>query len=392
MELMQDPVTISTGVTYERKNIEKWFFSYKKKTCPTTMQSINNFEITPNHTLKRLILSWQNEEAARSRDSLKHDELVSMLAAMESTPFKVSSLRKLRTNIAESGHEVKDDFVKCGGIDILVQIIAQILVESLDFAAFTACEEALGILHICLISLSDDEKIIQFLSKPESIKSFAMMLQRGSAEARFHAVAIFRQLARADYNWKKFVTQDQGFEFFRSLLELVSDDQICSKASASALELLTDILGTSKRSRLKAVEAGAVCILIELLPDSSRSKCEKMLLLLKLLCECAEGRQALVEHGLGVAAISKKLLHVSSAATKITVKILWLICFYHPSERVLEEMLIYGSVNKLFALLHVDNRSSTKEKVVKIFKLHANSWRQYPCFPCELKDYLGSTN
>ncbi|CBI38099.3 unnamed protein product, partial [Vitis vinifera] len=115
MELMQDPVTISTGVTYERKNIEKWLFSYNNKTCPTTMQRINSFDITPNHTLKRLILAWQNEEAARSCDSrpvrsLKHDELVSLLATMESTPFKVNSLKKLRA-IVGLGHEVKDDFM-----------------------------------------------------------------------------------------------------------------------------------------------------------------------------------------------------------------------------------------------------------------------------------------
>ena len=396
MELMQDPVTISTGVTYERKNIEKWLFSYNNKTCPTTMQRINSFDITPNHTLKRLILAWQNEEAARSCDSrpvrsLKHDELVSLLATMESTPFKVNSLKKLRA-IVGLGHEVKDDFMRCGGVEVLVQIIAQILVESSDFVAFTACEEALGVLHQYLYLSEDDEKTIQLLSKPESIKSLAIMLQRGSGEARFCAVTIFQKLAQADYNWKKFVIQDQGFEFFRSLLELVSDDQICTKASASALELLIEILGSSKKSRLKAIEAGAVCILIELLPDSNRSKCEKMLLLLKLLCECAEGRLALVEHGLGIAAISKKLLHVSSASTKITVKILWLICSYHPSERVLEEMLILGSVKKLLVLLHIGNRSSTKEKVVKIFRLHRNSWRQYPCFPWELKDYSGLTN
>ncbi|KAM1232407.1 hypothetical protein ACFX13_042966 [Malus domestica] len=37
MELMKDHVTISTGVTYERNNIEKWFFSYKKKTCHAAM-------------------------------------------------------------------------------------------------------------------------------------------------------------------------------------------------------------------------------------------------------------------------------------------------------------------------------------------------------------------
>jgi len=71
------------------------------------------------------------------------------------------------------------------------------------------------------------------------------------------------------------------------------------------------------------------------------------------------------------------------------VKILWLICNFHPTERVLEEMLVFGAVKKLVALLHFGGRSSVKDKVVYMFKLHGKSWRRYPCFPCELKDYLG---
>ncbi|KAM1027492.1 hypothetical protein ACFX2G_041127 [Malus domestica] len=117
-----------------------------------------------------------------------------------------------------------------------------------------------------------------------------------------------------------------------------------------------------------------------------------MLQVIKLLCECAEGRQALVEHGMGIVSISKQMLHVSNAATKIGVKIIWLICNFHPTERVLEEMLICGPVKKLLTLLHMDGRSSTKDKVVKIFKMHGNSWKRYPCFPCNLKDYLGFVN
>jgi hypothetical protein len=165
-------------------------------------------------------------------------------------------------------------------------------------------------------------------------------------------------------------------------------DEICTKASSCALEVLIEILGSSKKCRLRAIEAGAVCVLVELLPDSNRPKCEKVLLLIKLLCECAEGRLALVEHGMGIAAISKRILHVSIAATKMVVKILWMICSFHPTERVLEEMLVYGSVKKLLVLLHIDGRSSTKDKVIKMIKLHGNSWKRYPCFPCELKEYM----
>ncbi|BFG21353.1 hypothetical protein CerSpe_076280 [Prunus speciosa] len=397
MELMKEPVTISTGVTYERKNIEKWFFTYKKKTCPATMQSIENFGIIPNHTLKRLIVSWQSNEDSKSScsspsssqscPSAKHDEIQALLSTIVSSPFKVNSIKKLRS-IIEIDDVMKDDFIQSNGVEVLVQILDQTIMESSDFVTFRACEEALSVLH--QLPISEEEKTFELLSKQESTRSMAIMLQRGSAEARLHTITIFRKMVKTEYDWS-FIVQDQGIDFFKSLLELVSDE-ICSKASSCALEVLIEILRASKKNSLRAIEAGAVCVLIELLQDSNRSKCEKMLHLIKLLCECAEGRQALVEHGMGIVAITKKMLHVSNAATKIGVKIIWLVCNFHPTERVLEEMLMYGSVKKLLALLHIDGRSSTKDKVVKIFKMHGNSWKRYPCFPYDLKDYLGFVN
>lgn len=102
---------------------------------------------------------------------------------------------------------------------------------------------------------------------------------------------------------------------------------------------------------------GAVTVLIELLPESSGSKCDK------ILRECAEGRMCFVEHKMGIPAVTKKLLHVSNTTTKTGVKILWLISSILQSERVLEEMLIYGTVKKFVALLDMEGRSSTKERV-----------------------------
>ncbi|KAF9623641.1 hypothetical protein IFM89_003648 [Coptis chinensis] len=358
MEVMKEPVTISTGVTYEKKNIEKWFFTYKKKTCPATMQGVENFNLTPNHTLKRLILSWQEGDPNSVLPSplvisTKHNELVSLLATMEATPFK------------------------SGGVEVLSRIIVQILIDWGDFVAFRACEEALSILH--QLPLSDQASSVELLSKPECMKAMAIMLQRGSAEARLHTITIFRNMAKAGYNWG-WVVQDQGMDLFKSLLELLSDE-INNKASSCALDALIEILRASKKNRLKAIEAGAMCVLIELLVDSAKSKCERMLLIIKLLCECAEGRLAIVDHSLGIVAISKKILRVSELATKLGIKIIWLITNFHPTEKVLEEMLMSGSVKKLLGLLHIDGRSSTKDKAMKIIKLHGDTWRKYPCFP-----------
>ncbi|KAL0429384.1 UNVERIFIED_CONTAM: E3 ubiquitin-protein ligase PUB23 [Sesamum radiatum] len=395
MELMRDPVTISTGVTYERRNIERWFHTYKKRTCPATMQSIESLEMTPNHTLKRLIVGWLDSQAdpclsaPARRQSAKHNELAAVLGTIDSCPFKVSSLRKLRS-ILEMGDEVKEDFKRLGGVEVLVRIIVQILVENSDFVTFRACEEALGVLHQVPVS-DEDEQILQLLMKPDCMRSMGIMLQRGSLEARFCTISTFQKMAKADYHWN-YVAQDQGIDFFKSLLEIVSDE-ICTKASSSALKLLIEILEASKKSRLKAIEAGGVCTLVELLPDSNRSKTEKILKLIKLLCECAEGRLAFTEHGLGISAVAKKMLNVSPGATKIGVKILWLISSFHATEKVLEEMLVSGAVKKLVALLNIGGgQSSTKDRVVKILKLHGRAWRRYPCFPSDVKAYLGLGN
>lgn len=63
-QLMQDPVIISSGQTYERVCIEKWFKD-GHNTCPKTQQKLTHFLLTPNFGLKGLIASWcqQNPEA-----------------------------------------------------------------------------------------------------------------------------------------------------------------------------------------------------------------------------------------------------------------------------------------------------------------------------------------
>ncbi|KAG6408274.1 hypothetical protein SASPL_131279 [Salvia splendens] len=62
-------------------------------------------------------------------------------------------------------------------------------------------------------------------------------------------------------------------------IEIVSDE-ICNKASSCALKLLMQMLEASKKSRLKAIKAGAICMLVELPPESSRSKCERIMQLI----------------------------------------------------------------------------------------------------------------
>ncbi|KAJ9180729.1 hypothetical protein P3X46_008941 [Hevea brasiliensis] len=55
--LMKDPVTISTGQTYERACIKKWLDS-GHGTCPKTQQVLSTKVLIPNHGLRSLISNW----------------------------------------------------------------------------------------------------------------------------------------------------------------------------------------------------------------------------------------------------------------------------------------------------------------------------------------------
>ncbi|GAB4850495.1 hypothetical protein Ancab_029801 [Ancistrocladus abbreviatus] len=57
LDLMRDPVILSSGVTYDRISIEGWFEA-GNYTCPVTQQTLNTRCLIPNHTLLKMIQEW----------------------------------------------------------------------------------------------------------------------------------------------------------------------------------------------------------------------------------------------------------------------------------------------------------------------------------------------
>ncbi|XP_057995078.1 putative U-box domain-containing protein 42 isoform X2 [Hevea brasiliensis] len=67
-QIMDDPVTIESGVTYERNAIVEWFEEFENSEeifCPTTGQKLLSIFLRPNIALKTTIEEWKarNEEA-----------------------------------------------------------------------------------------------------------------------------------------------------------------------------------------------------------------------------------------------------------------------------------------------------------------------------------------
>ena len=63
-ELMQDPVIAVDGHSYSRVPIERWFRNHD--TSPMTNEQLTSIQVVPNHTLRKEIEDWQDQNQWRS--------------------------------------------------------------------------------------------------------------------------------------------------------------------------------------------------------------------------------------------------------------------------------------------------------------------------------------
>ncbi|KAG5556435.1 hypothetical protein RHGRI_006883 [Rhododendron griersonianum] len=379
--MMKDPVTIPTGITYDRESIEKWLFTNKNKNCPVTKQVLSNPDLTPNHTLRRVIQSWCTlngiERVPTPKPAVNISQITKLLsnAAKSSPQMQMKCLKRLRS-IASTSETNKRCIESSGGVDFLASLVKN---NNTSTASLEACDhdgfeftkpsdEALSI----LFSLQLSESALKSLTMKngEFIDSLLNILQVGCYESRAYAVLLLNSILEVEEPGQLVALKP---EFFVELVQILLD-QISPKASKAALQLLINV-GRWGRNKLKAAEAGAVKVLVDLLLCSSEKRaCEMMLTALDQLCQCAGGRAELLKHGAGLAVVSKKILRVSKVGSERAVRILLSISKYSASPSVVQEMLQLGVVSKLCLVLQVDSGSKAKEKAREILKLHARAW------------------
>ncbi|XP_058205336.1 E3 ubiquitin-protein ligase PUB22-like [Rhododendron vialii] len=389
LEMMKDPVTIPTGITYDRESIEKWLFTNKNKNCPVTKQVLSNPDLTPNHNLRRVIQSWCTLNASHGvervptpKPPVNKSQIIKLLKDAKSPQMQIKCLKRLRS-IASTSETNKRCIESSGGVDFLASLVKN---NNTSTTSLEACDhdgleftkpsdEALSI----LFSLQLSESALKSLNAKNSefIQSLINVLQVGCYESRAYAVLLLNSILEVEEPAQLVALKP---EFFVELVQILHD-QISPKASKAALQLLINV-GPWGRNKLKAAEAGAVSVLVDLLLDSSEKRaCEMILTVLDQLCQCAEGRTELLKHGAGLAIVSKKILRVSKVGSERAVRILLSISKYSASPAVVQEMLQLGVVTKLCLVLQVDSGNKAKEKAREILKLHARDWRNCSCIP-----------
>lgn len=388
LQIMKDPVTAITGITYDRDSIEHWLFRNKNTTCPVTKQPLPlDSDLTPNHTLRRLIQSWCTQNASLGVDRiptpkspLTKTHVEKLLKGIKDSKIRIKSLMQLELLAAENERN-KKCLLENGVPKEMIMFIYDCYKKG-DFLELEGIEEALSFLQFVKVPneeaknlLSENNEIIDcltwILDLPYEMKN--------SVAVKSHSVLVLKRFIN---NCDSILLERLKPEFFKSVVKALKTGVITQQGLCAALHVLLCCCPLG-RNRLMIVEAGAVCELIEieLMSIPEKRITELTFGILFHLCSCANGRFQLLSHEGSIAVLTERILRVSMAVDDRAVFILSLISKFSANKTVLEEMLKVGTVSKLFVLLQADHAKYLKDKVMEIFKAHSEVWKNSPCFP-----------
>uniref|UniRef100_M4EGR3 RING-type E3 ubiquitin transferase n=2 Tax=Brassica campestris TaxID=3711 RepID=M4EGR3_BRACM len=285
LEIMQDPVIIATGQTYEKEGIQKWFDA-GHKTCPKTGQTLDHLSLAPNYALKNIILQWceknnfkipEKETSLHSENDSEEqkDEVSLLVEALSSSQLEEqrASVKQMRL-LAKENPENRVLIANAGAIPLLVQLLSYPDSGIQENAVTT------------LLNLSIDETNKKLISDEGAIPDIIEILQNGTREARENSAAALFSLSMLDEN-KVTIGLSDGIP---PLVELLQHGT--SRGKKDALTALFN-LSLNSANKGRAIDAGIVQPLLQLLKDRNLGMIDEALSILLLLVSHPEGRQAI---------------------------------------------------------------------------------------------------
>ncbi|KAJ7546982.1 hypothetical protein O6H91_08G063600 [Diphasiastrum complanatum] len=369
-DLMKDPVTLCTGNTYDRESIQRWLGD-GNNFCPVTMKNLETQELIPNHNLRRLIQAWcvanQSEGVERiptPKQPLERPQVDLLLRDIVSPKRRLQAFEDLKSKAKES-EENRRRIVEGGAVNVLASIVASNNPETRDFN-YSACEEAVGTLALLPI----DENDRKMLTQSKLLSVLSLVLCTGSLQGKRNVASLLEILAT---NRDECIVIGSVEGLIGSLVQLLEEDLHRTAVKTCLRSLLA--ICSPLRNRVKTVEAGAVKLLVELLPEAERGTAELTLAVLELLCRCAEGRVAVSEHALAIPVLARKIFRVSDLATDSAVVTLWAICKYSPDKKIQRRVIESGVLSKLFFFVQTDYKSRIKLKAADLLRILHNACR-----------------
>ncbi|KAJ1264847.1 hypothetical protein BS78_08G033200 [Paspalum vaginatum] len=388
LQPMQDPVTAPTGITYDRRAIERWLAA-GHATCPVTGQPLSLADLTPNHTLRRLIQSWRPRPTSSPADVVtteppRQPEALFQNLMLCSCPPPVGVLREA-AEVASQSDAARRYMVDAGALQRALRLAVSCAKHQQEEEGSHELEACLGLARA--LAISGDElrspPLLVADSHAHDLVDAATDVLVALAPGDAARASVVELLDRATEAAGQAVLERLRPELFRALTAAVCDRGSCPGAARPALRALLHACPVG-RNRALAVEAGAAHEAVELALDAAagaggRRATELALALLAELCACADGRAAVAAHPAGVAVVARRLLRVSAAADACAVRVLAAVAGRAAGPEVLREMARVGAVGKLCCVLQADCDAAVKDAARAVLRLHSAVWSGSPC-------------
>ncbi|RWW16236.1 hypothetical protein GW17_00019884 [Ensete ventricosum] len=363
LELMKDPVTASTGITYDRQSIETWL-ELGNTTCPVTNLEMENEELIPNHSIRKVIQDWcvanrspGIERIPTPKIPVTGSQVADMMSEISAATRRGDGARceqlvAMVKNLARESERNRRCFASNGTNGVLAATFDAFAGGSSESPVAEILEEALGALAT-LLPLG--EEAASRIGSPESLKCLVSILKHGSLAARLNAALVVKELLASSGAGADVIAGTKGL--VEALAKLV-EEPISPQAAKASLVAIYYMINSDERTASRVVDLGLVPVLIEVLVGPEKSMCEKALAVLDVLLGCGSGREKAAGHALTMPVLAKKMFRVSDMATELVVSALWKLCRDdgeggEGSGRCLREALQVGAFQKLLLLLQV---------------------------------------
>ncbi|GJV78126.1 U-box domain-containing protein 28-like protein [Tanacetum coccineum] len=369
MDVMTSPVSLSTGVTYDRVSIQKWLEA-GHNTCPATMQVLQSTDVVPNLTLRRLIRVWSDSYLLRNNHAtdneyLSFEELKKLVNTHEY--LTLGTLNKV-VSFAKSSRENCESLARLEGF---VAKVVNMLRKSYEIEVV---EMGVVLLDLLLLDQQVKQQMVKLNGAGErNLAPFNLVFLKGSLEGKISAARVLETLAALDTESRRLVAEDSVllWELYRLM---TSHDVTAINAGLTALITVA----TSRQTKKELVRLGVVKTSGKMLagPEKTVAVIEKVLKLLEMVSTCTEGRTAICEDENCVSGAVNRLMKVSPSATEHGIGVIWSVCYMSRDRTAQEAAIKMNGLTKILLVMQSNVSGSVRQmcgELVKVLRVNSKS-------------------
>lgn len=370
LEIMSDPVTLSTGHTYDRSSIVTWFSS-GNHTCPKTGEKLICVDFVQNLAMKHLIALCFQENGIKVDESRSSSAVEARSVAAEQAMALLANFLVSKLVAGTEEEQIKAVFeirllTKSSNFNRSCFVEADVILPLLDSTS-SSSREMQDHAMAALLNLSKYSRSKTVMVENGGLEAIVEILNFGlKMEARQHAAGVLFYLSAVEDNRRK-IGRTHGA--ISGLLGVLRDGD--NRGKKCALAAILGLL-VHHENHWRFLVGGLIMLLVNLLKTSENENLmADSLAVLATLAVRFDGAVAIVSAGIPALAMQILGSSGSRAAREYGVSLLLSLCSNDAADVVPVLVANPSLMVSLYSLIAEGSPRSSKKAASLIKILHA---------------------